>query len=27
MVDAVATHQIGQYAKSELVTRRSLQVR
>ncbi|MDF2746537.1 MAG: hypothetical protein K0S98_821 [Propionibacteriaceae bacterium] len=25
MVDAVATHQIGQYAKSELVTRRSLQ--
>jgi uncharacterized protein (DUF697 family) len=27
MVDGVATHQIGQYAKSELVTRRSLQLR
>jgi uncharacterized protein (DUF697 family) len=27
MVDGVATHQIGQYAKSERVTRRSLQLR
>jgi uncharacterized protein (DUF697 family) len=27
VVDAIATHQIGEYAKTELATRRSLQVR